>query len=316
MAYGFNGFIGLAKETGWGSATAATDYVEALNENITVTLDRFDYKNIIGSYAEPDDQAGVLRIAGDMVFAGHPIAIGHFLKGVFQTKSLSTVGSSLWQHTFMTTQADFAADCPNQPYTLEIFRDVTSSQQYDGCLISKLDMSITPNQDVRFSAGIIGRNTRNLTKTSPTFPGSPTKPFIFSDVSLQIAGAATTIVEALTVSVQNQMQGIPILDGTSIIGRIRRTGFQMISISGTMDFQNITEYNNFINQTEQAMIIAMTKASSFQMVYTIPRMVYLTHPLGIPGRQRLTVAFTGKGFYHSGSATAIRVQLTNTKSVY
>jgi len=40
-AQGHLGFFGMAKETNWGTAVAATDYVELLSEGLSTGIDRF-----------------------------------------------------------------------------------------------------------------------------------------------------------------------------------------------------------------------------------------------------------------------------------
>lgn len=317
MSQGFMGYIGLAKESNWGSGQAATDFVEALNENIQTTIDRFPYKNIIGTLAEPDDQAGVRRRGGSITFAAHPVSVGHFLKATLETKSLTVVASgSLWTNTFLTTKSDFAVDCPVTPYTMTVFRDVTTAVRYTGCVATALSFNMSPNQDVRCSVNLVGRGESYTTKVTPTFPGSSSKPFTFDTVSLQLGGSATTKIEALNISIENAFEGIPILNNSTDIGRIRRSGHQVINVSGTLDFSDMTEYNQFINQTEQQFIASVSRPSSFSMVFDIPRMVFTAMPLSIPGRERITVDFTAKGFYHTGSATAIQIDLTTISSLY
>lgn len=319
MAYGFAGHIGISKETTWGSGTTATDYIEALSESMTLTFDRFVTKNIIGTLAEPDDVAGVQRIEGELEIHGHPVSIGYLLKGALQTKSVTVVASGfLWTNTFLSTKQgdDFSNETPLQPYSLEIFRDVTSSVRYTGVVVNELEIGFAPNQDVRFRAGLLARGQEIIAATTPTFPNSPAKPFTFDTVSISIAGTGTTLIEALSVTIQNNLEGIPKLNQSTAIAAIRRTDHQMIAISGTLDFTSLDEYLNFVNQTEQRFTISCTKADSFQMVIDIPRVVYTAFPLGIPGKERLTVDFEGKGYYHSGSGTAIQIDLTTTKSDY
>jgi hypothetical protein len=318
MGYGFAGHIGIAKESSWGSGVAATDYVEALSEDLTLSMERFSHKSIIGTLAEPDDTAGLRRVEGNISFTAHPVSIGYFLKGALQTKSVSTVGSSLWRNDFFTTATggDFSSDVPLQPYTFEVFRDVTSSHQYTGCVIDALTLTFEPNNAVMCEASIIGRGSALIAKTAPVFPGSSSKPFTFDTVSLGIAGAGTVLVETLSVEINNNLEGIGALNQSLDIAKVRRNNHQMVNISGTMDFTNVTEYLNFVNQTEQRMTISVTKANSFAMVIDMPRVVYTAFPMGIPGKERVTVEFEGKAFYHAGSGTAIKVSLTTTQSLY
>jgi len=318
MGYGIKGHLGIAKETSWGTAVAAADYIKIMNESLALAIDRFDTINVHGSLAEPDDSAGIRRIEGDLEFGAHPVSIGYILKSAFTQSSVTTVLSGfLWNTQFRTPTADFSTgECSGQPYTLEIFRDVTSSHRYAGVVVNQLRLGYAPNQDVRVTAGVIGKTTSIIAATTPTFPGSPAQPFTFDSASLQLAGAATARIEGLQIAIDNQYEGIPALNASTSIAKILRRGPQTLGISGTIDFADITEYLDFVNQTERQLIVHVTKANSFAMTVDIPRMIYSAFPAQTSGRERVTVDFEGKGYYHTGSATAIQVNLTTVKSDY
>ena len=315
-AQGFLGFIGLAKEATWGTAVAATDYAEAFSESLTLAKDRYELKNIFGAAAEPDDAVGLDRVAGEIVVPGYPVILGAMLKGVMETTSITVIASgALWKTEFLTFNGtNFSTACPVTPYTFEIFRDVTSSHQYRGCALSRLQLSIAPNQPLRASGSYIGRSSVVIAKTTATFPGSPVLPFTFDTASVSVGGSANARMESFNLTIDNGFEGIPTLDGTSTIAYIRRRAPQTIRISGTYDFPDITEYNDFVNQTERAMNLTLTKANSFSLYIQIPRVVYNAFPMGIGGRERLTVNFEGTGRYHTGSAMALNIALTTTKS--
>jgi hypothetical protein len=267
--------------------------------------------------AEPDDMQGVARVEGDIEFAGHPVSIGYFLKSAFVQSSVQSIGANLWQTTFKSPTADFnAGTAAGQPYTLEINRDVSSSMRLTGAVVNQLTMGFAPNQDVRFTAGIIAQGVTLIQGTTPTYPGSPAKPFSFETVSLSVGGVGTSRIEALQISIDNQLEGIPALNLTQNIAKVLRRGPQVITLSGTIDFPDVTEYLDFINQTERQFIISVTRASSFKMVIDIPRVVYTAFPVALRGRERITSDFTAKAYYQAGSATAIDIRLTTVKSDY
>ena len=311
MAQGFNGYIGIGQETTFGSGAAITDYVEALSENLSAEFDRYDYKNIIGTIAPPDDQAGVLRVGGEIAFAINPANVGRFLKGFFYTSSVTVVRSGfLFNNIFRSTVDIHNATSLLPSYEVEVFRDVTSAHRYTGCVMNTFNLNVQPNNALAMTVGMIGRDAFLTQKGTPTYPGSPAKPFTFDTASLSIDGAATTLIETLDISGNNNLQGIPALNLSTRIAKLRRAGHQEINISGTIDFEDVSEYLDFINQTEKSMKLSVTKADSFQMVIDLPRVVYTAFPMGISGRDRVLVNFAGKAFYHSGSKTAIEVTLT------
>lgn len=313
-ATGANGFLGIAKEVTWGTAIGATNYVELLSESMDLVIDRFEIKQIAALYTEADDMSGLRRIEGNVEFPCFPNVLGHFLRGVFGNPIVTVVGSSLFSNVFKTPTADFGTGQPVPPYTFEVFRDVTSSFQFAGVVMNTLQLSVQPNQELRASVGVIGKSETVIAKTAPSFVSSPVEPFAFDTCSISIAGAATALIESLTIDIDGQITGIPALNASTAVAKIRRSGPQMVGISGTIDFADITEYLNFKNQTEQAMVINFTKANSFGLKISLPRVVYTAFPVAMGGRDRVTVSFTGKGRYHTGSLTAIEFQLTTTSS--
>lgn len=319
MSQNAAGYFGLKRESTWGSGGAATVFFELLSENLTLNKDRFDYKNIIGTLAQPDDLAGVNRVAGGIVVAANPANIGYLLMSTFNTVTTTSLTAALWKHIYKqptNSNSAFSTACPTVPYTAEIFRDVTTATQYTGLVANNISFNFTPNQDVRVTADFIGRGTSPVSAQVATFPNSPLTPFTFDQCSVSLGGSATARIENLTVSVNNNFEGIPSLNNSKDIAKIKRTGPQMVSISGTIDYEDQTEYNDFVNQTERQLIVTATMGASFQMILNMPRIVYTAFPLGQGGRGRNIVSFTGKAFYHTGSATGIAVTLTTINSYH
>lgn len=317
QAQGHLGFFGLGKESAWGTAVAVTDYAELMSENLSTNIDRFPTRNIIGGFYEPDDYAGARRVAGSIVHAAHPVTLGHLLKAVFNSSSVSVVQSgALWTNNFTGVKSEFADGVPRQPYTLEVNRNVTSSHRYAGALCTKLALALAPNQDLRVTAEWLAQARTLLAATTPTFPASSSNPFTFETASISMAGAGNARFEAFNLSVDNGLEGILALNNSNVIARIRARELQIIRISGTLDFTDVTEEQDFINQTERAFSVSLTRADSFQLIISVPRFVYTAFPTGIPGRGRLTVGFEGMARYLASSLAAIGIQLTTTKSNY
>lgn len=316
-AQGMLGHIGIAKEVTWGTPVAATDYFEFLSESITETRDRFPTRNAFAGFYEPDDYAGLVRIGGDLAMFGQPVSIGHLLRAVFNTMSTTVILSGfLWRNNFSTVKSEFADGVPSQPYTMEVHRNVTSGFQYAGAVCNRLGISMMPNQDVRFTSNWLAKAAALIARVAPTFPASSTDPFTFETASISIAGAATARLEAFTMSINNNLNGIAALNASNTIARIRRGGPQEARISGTFDFIDVAEYLDFKNQTERALQINITRGQSFAMFVDAPRFVYTTFPVNVGGRDRLTVGFDGMARYNASSGLAVDIGLTTIKSNY
>ena len=313
--YGFRGHIGIAQETVWGTAVGASDYVEALSESIVTDIERFDVRNVFAGMYEPDDETGIVRHSGDLVVPAHPVSIGYFLDGALGIASGTEVLSGFLHTTeFTALTSDWGSLNAVPGYTLEIFRDVTSSMQYKGCQFNTLELSVAPNQELRATINVIAQTRAGLTATSPSFPGSPAGVFKFDTASLSLGGSAIARCENFTFSIDNQLEGVPVLNASTDVARIQRTGPQLIRLGGTMAFDDITDFNSFVNQTEQALVITFTKANSFSMSLDFPRTVFTSFPQQITGRDRLTVDFDMKALYHTGSSSAMKATLTTVNS--
>ena len=313
MPYGAAGHLGIARESVWGTpaAVASGDFAYAMSENVTLAIDRFDTENIVGTRAEPDDTAGLRRVEGDLVAQGHPEFLRQALRGLTNSGSVTAVLSGvLHKFTFLSPTGDASTSAPFPSYTLEIFRDVTSSQRYAGAQFGRGTFAVQPNQDLRLTLGVVAKTTSVIAKSAPTFPASPTDPFTWDSASLQIAGAAVANIEAFTFVLDGQVEGVPALNNTAEVAFMRARGPQTARLTGTIGFDNQTEYANFVSQTEQVFKLSFFKASSFALTFEWPRVVYTAFPLGMPGRERLTVAFEGRARYLVSSATAYWIDLT------
>ena len=191
---GFGGYIGFAKESSGGTPIAATNFIEAFSEGITLTMDRFETANIVGgAFYEADDMAGVRRISGDIVFAAHPEELGFILLGATGVQSNTEVLSGyLHTHEFTMRSSDWDETFAQDPFTFEIFRDVTSAHQYAGGQIGSIQLNAVPNQDLRVTATVMAKTSSVVAAQTATFTGSPTNPLAFDTCSpgcRQIAGA-------------------------------------------------------------------------------------------------------------------------------
>jgi hypothetical protein len=312
---GMLGHIGIGKETTWGTGVAVTDYVEALSESVISTIERYETRNIYAGIHEADDADGMRRHEGDISFAINPRNVGHFLLGGLGVNSVAVVlsGSHFTNH-FAPVQTLISSRHPLAAYTLEIHRPAhtttASSFRYTGAQIAKLSFNVKPNQEARLTASIIAADATLLTKTTATFPTSPVQFFTFDQASVQLGGAAMDRFEDITIEIDNQLEGIATLDGSTTISRVRRTGPQLIRISGTFGFDDFTDFLSFRNQTEQRLTLSMFRASSFALVLDLPRVVFTEMPVQIGGRERLTVDFAGMARFHTGSNMALRASLT------
>lgn len=313
---GMLGFIGLGKEGSGNVAVAASTYFEALSESVSLKRDRIERINLGGRISEPDDYQGASTIEGEISFSVNPSNIGFPLLGILSPASLTEVLSgSLYTHAFAPPtdeQTQWDAYYAGRPFTMEIYRDVGSSQQYAGVNFAGLTLQQAWNQDLRATAQVIATSERDIAKSTPTFATSPTDPFGFDACSVSIAGVAATTIEALTINMMANLEGVGTLHNSRNIKKIRRNNFFQPRFELTAAFEDNTFLNRLRNQSEFAMTVTWSRANSFQLVWHSPRSIITSFPTGVGGRGRQVITMGGMSRYSVGSGLATQLLLTTT----
>lgn len=318
MGYGIGGFLGIARQNSFGTASTSYEYVPIVSESLTTNIEELVEENIQRRYEEGDSHAGVLSVAGDIVFEPHPLMVGHFLKGVMGQSSSTLVGS-VTTHVFEGRQADFDTSCALVPYTIQVYRDNGLSWQFTDAVINNLSFEVSGGAIMRATAGVIARTSSLMAATTPTFPDD--KPWLWSQGSFSLAGTANPDLEDITFNVENNVEGVVFIDATKTAGKMKRTTYRNFGVSGTLDFSVQSQYAVFRASSHQAAVLTMTGAtvttSQNELIkFDAPNLRYTSFPIGMSGPGRISAGFEGKAKYHTSSASALRITLVNTKTGY
>lgn len=339
MSVGALGFIGIGVESSGGTtngSAAINNYAPFVSENLVVTRDDLDSQNIMAQWDQEKVYNGLQRVQGTIQTQAHPLTTGFFLRTVFDSTTTapgcaaiafpwySNSHAGVRAHRFYTGQTQFQAgsgsDLPTLTY--EINRGPVmgtgSSFAYYNCAGSALEFTIEAGQLARVSVDVIGREYGGLPRSTPSFP--PTDAFLWSQCSVQIGGAATTLFESLTIRLDNQLDAVAKLDGRLRPDLIKRNGFRTVTVNGRVQFQTYSEYDRFVQGSETGMKLIFTggqvstaPTNNNMLVIDLPAMRYSTFPLNIGGPQRISVDFTGRATFHQGSGTAMEMCLVNTR---
>jgi len=230
------------------------------------------------------------------------------------------------QHIFTPRQAtDFHADCPINPYTLEVYRDQGNAFQFLGAIVNTLALNFsTTDKVLKATCGIIAKNIGSVSKTGLSLEA--TKPFVWQDAKIYIGGVADpgnrcNDLESFSLTWDNKCVAKYFLNNTAIPGKIIRDGFRTIPVSFVIDFVNRTEYDYFILGTERQFRIKLVGAVCdatpepdvyYTLQIDLPLVRYLAYPINIGGPGRLTCAVTGKAKYDA-AGYALLATLINLK---
>lgn len=320
MAEGVFAFLGVSAQQSFGTATTSNEFIPFNSEALTTEVEPLMESGIRNRLGEPPTHEGMETIAGDITIEPDFVNIGHFIKGVFGSCVTSTTGAgsgTQYTHTFTPlVSSDFDEKSSIPPYTVTVHRDVTSAFRFTDTVFNTLALTLTAGQLTTMTVGMIAKATSIVSMGASSFV---TSAFIstWNVASISIGAAANTIIENMTISFDNQVEGVPFLDGTKTIGKFKRTGWQMVRVSGTMDFESLSEFYQFQSQTERALFITLDDSnvtSLNNLTIDIPGFRYETFPINVGGPGRVSVDFNGRAIYNTTSNYAIQIVLVNSRS--
>jgi len=225
------------------------------------------------------------------------------------------------QHIFIPRQAtDFHADCPINPYTLEVYRDQGDAFQFLGAIVNTLALNFsTTDKILKATNGIIAKNLGDTPKTALSL--ETTNPFTWEQAVISIAGSPNNDINTFGINYDNKCVGKYALNNTAILRKIIRDGFRTIPVNFTIDFVDRTEYNKFIQGTEQAVQVKFVGAECetgyyYTLIIDIPKLRYLTYPVNMGGPGPIVCGVTGKAKYDASLGYPYKITLINLETGY
>lgn len=316
--------IGVGKETTWGTAVAATDYLRFLSESLTEEIEQVTSEALGGIFDEAASYEGARTVAGDVVVEAYPNALGYLLRAAFgapvTTQPDAAGNPTVYQHVFTPVQTNFSNVCTLPPYTLEIHRDLENAFQYAGCAVNDLSFNFgTDTKIMQATAAIIAKKLALITKTTPSL--ETTNPFLWHQATVTINAVANSDVQTLDFGVNNSLEGRATLDGTKDISRIWRSGKRSFPVNFTFDLKDLTEFNRFRSQAEVVAKIELigsliSGTHNYKLTIDIPKLRYTAFPINVGGAEVITAQVNGAAKYDATAAHAMKVTLINTKASY
>jgi hypothetical protein len=320
MPFGVLAHIGLGKETTYGTAVAATDYIRFASEGLSEEIEQVVSDNIIGVVDEGTSVEGAHTISGDISFEVYPNNIGHLLRAALGAPVTTSVGTGVYQHVFTPTQSNFSNVCALPPYTFEVNRDLAQAFQYSGGVVDSLTFSFgTDSKIMKASASVIAKALAMITKTTPSFDIAD--PFLWNQAVITLNGVQNTNLSTLEFGVSNSLEGRATLDGTKVISRVLRNGARTFPIKFSLELQDMAEYNLFKAQNGVPLKIELTGgvisgANNYKITIDVPKFRFNSFPINVDGTGALTVSAEGAGKYDFTSLYGMKVTLVNSKTSY
>lgn len=298
-------FVGFGKETTWGTVAATFKYIPInsfkVEEEIKKVVDEGRRANLTKDFAVYN---GPRSAKFDMDTYLYTNEVGYMLQGLMGAPT--TTGTGTYSHTFKLAST--------QPPSLSIndFNGI-STRQSTGVLIDEISIKFSEDKMVEVSTKGQMKPSAIITTPTPTF--GTVDPVHGVTTTFTLAGSANTNLVGATITMKREVKMLHGADGTQnptkgVSGRLEVTG------KVTFDVEDESEYLNFINQTNPALVFTFNGATANnKMVVTLSK-VDITKANVDRSQEWVRVDMDFRALYNVTDAGPVSIVLSNTTTSY
>jgi hypothetical protein len=275
MGTGIDGQVGFGEETVYGTPVVVTRFFEFLNESLDNAIDRQESQGLrAGSRVQRSGRwtPGKQDVKGDIDFELANKGYGLLLKHMFGGVATTTPGGGTLTRDHTFTPADLTALSLTVQKGLPPVAAAVTPMTYHGCKVSEWEISCAVDEIPKLKVSLLGEEEdQSVGLATPSYPAS-VRAFPSTAISLSMAGTELCVTE---VSLQGN-NGLA--EDRFCLGSVRRKnpleqGMREYTGKFEAEFENLTQYNRFINGTEAALVITMLGdviegALRYQLVFT------------------------------------------------
>ncbi len=329
MSYllGENVTMGVASEATRGTPVSPTDFVPArvasdITKKVEKTMVKESRASKFGTYGAEITHS---RGEGELEFNLKNRTIGYFLKSLLGSVSSALKGGEtvVYNHTFSI----LATTPANPTITLALAQQGFQHYEYNGVLITKLDIEAKLDDVVTAKVSMVSRDEATHADYTPSFN---TNDYLFRnhDFKVKVAtslgglsGATALPLKEFKISMANNGKANHVVN--SITPDDVLSGVNEIGGSMKIDFTGITLYDYYKNNTPLYMEISAINtaqtigvSSNPSMVITLYKVSLTSYKADRPIDDIVTESIDFNAHYSTADSKAVQVVLTNEKATY
>lgn len=308
MSYGQNAKFGIVFQNSWGTAGSVSSihFLPILSESIGLNKPALISESMRGIFEEGDSYEGANTIDGDIEVEASGYAAGILLSCIMDPGSVNqaTVAGSVYTHTFGCYTNDWDQYSATKPSTVYKYLDTGSAMLFSNMNGSALELAVANGEFLKMKLSMVGGAFSQNSSTTAAYPTE--RKFTWDTASISFGGSAVDEVENLTIKLEEGIEPRHTLNNSKFPKYIKHTGFRVVTVEGTVKFNNQTEYQQFISQSERALVLtfagaALTSGYTELLQVTIPKFRYEEFKPAASGPGEMTVGFTGRAKYDTSS---------------
>ncbi len=241
-AFGFNGFVGFAEESTWGTPVSATSFIEILESNMKLNQSR-QFKKTLGSASQRRSVPSKRNVSGSVklpaIYQGSEFLFKH-LMGSVSSAQIGVTG--VYRHTFALAAA--------LPTGLTVVQNpdatglgLTACEQFSGCQISKCTLSQSLENFLELSFDFEGKDKALIAKPTPTFPTF--YGIQFDQLGTFTLGGTTVNAEMVEISFEQALNTDRFKLGSVLRKGLQRSDVRKVTGKITLEFETLALYTAF-----------------------------------------------------------------------
>jgi hypothetical protein len=263
MPGGADAQIGFKSEVTPGTAVVPDTFIPFVSENIKQNIEYLDTQTISARKVLRLTKRGSRAVQGGFTTELPNTDIATLLHQMMG--AVATTGTGPYTHTFTP------GDLTGQALTIQVGRPATTGTvhpfTYAGCKISDWTISASVGEIARLECSVVGMTETTATALAAAAYDSTWEPFVFTEASLSVAGGAEEAVRDLTLSGDNAIETRVRL-GSGFSKEPLEIGLRSYTGSITTDFEDLNNYNLFVNGTEAALVATFDNGTETLTVTT------------------------------------------------
>lgn len=303
---GLAGQFGYISETTTGTPETVDTFLPFNSESMGSEIERIDSEGIrAGRLITSAWKSGQRTISGTVEMELWNTDIATLFRHMFGSVSTATNGAQ-WDYTFTP------ADLTGESMTIQTGKpDIAGTVQpftYAGCKVGSWTLSAEVGSLVMLSMDIVGMTETNGTALETASYDADLDPFVFTEASLSIAGSTNNTVKSFELTQETGLTERFRL-GSSTSLEYLQNAFREFTGTATTDFENLTQYNRFLDGDEAALVLNFDNGTETLVITANVRFDGETPETAGPELLEQPVAF--KAVSATNDASAITAVLTN-----
>jgi hypothetical protein len=283
-------------------------------------------QNLIGRFEQGASYSGPSKVAGTIEFEATPRNLLTALGTAVTHAPAAANSASLRNWTFLPNTADYDSSYIKAPWSMySQFADSNSADLFYDLQIGQIDLVISQGQFTRGRLQVVGGNRVSTGVGSANIVPDASdagRLFPWNVASISYGGAALQTASDITVSLNENIDGLYTINGSLAPFKYTRTGFREVTVNGTFYMTDRSMLNNFAGETQARLLITLVSTiaavqSGYYNTLTIdvPQLKVTAFKPAVSGPGEVSIPFTGRGVIDPTSSYALQFTLINTRQI-